>query len=106
MALSNIFREPRREITESLVGLSIFAAVLVPDYYLALWFQGVTGGPNGGGCPWPVGMFFGLVVGFILILGSIEAHELGDAVCNALQRRDLHLRPKQRRNTAVQPRES
>lgn len=39
MALSNIFREPRREITESAIGLGIFAAAAWADYHFAVWLQ-------------------------------------------------------------------
>lgn len=41
MALSNIFREPRREITESAIGITVAAATIgglgFGDYHLALF---------------------------------------------------------------------
>ena len=96
MALSNIFREPRREITESVVGLVVFGAFAWADYYVARWFQDVTGGWHDG-CPWPIGMMLGLLVGFLAMCLLIITHGIGDGICNALQRRGIHLRPRQRR---------
>lgn len=97
MALSNIFREPRREITESAVGLGLFSAFTFGDYQFALWFEGVTGGHQDG-CPWSVG----LLVGIALVLGSAiiiaVTHSLGEVTCNALQDRGIHLRPRKRAN--------
>lgn len=101
MALSNIFREPRREITESVVGIAaaaIAVGIVAPgDYYFALWFEEITGGHKTGGCPWELGMaFFGPCAG-LLILGAILAtHGLGDAICNRLERVGLQLRPRNR----------
>ncbi len=37
MALSNIFREPIREISETAVGLLVAAPVLVGEYYFACY---------------------------------------------------------------------
>ena len=104
MALSNILREPRREITESAVGITAMVAVLgIPiwlDYQFALWLQEVDHG-----CPLPLGMFAGVLclIGAVLLflfgwLMLHVTHEIGDSICTAFQRRGIHLRPRQRYN--------
>lgn len=96
MALSNIFREPRREIIESVVGLMVFAVFAWGDYHFAQWFKDVTGGPRIG-CPWPIGMFFGFLL-LVAIIGLVLlTHMLGDAICNLFQERGVHLRPRKRK---------
>ena len=97
MALSNIFREPRREITESVVGLSIFGVFLYGDYHLTKWALAEL--PHGGP-PLPiamilvgVGIFFACGFSFLIL---VLTHALGDAICNALQRNGVHLRPRVR----------
>jgi hypothetical protein len=98
MALSNIRREPQREITESAVGLVIFGLFMWADYEVALWMIEV-GPPHAP--PVPIVMILasafllggvGLLVGIILV-----THQIGDAVCNALERNGLHLRPRVRK---------
>lgn len=93
MALSNIFNEPRRELTESVVGIAVFAAVVTPlviaDYLFSLWFHEATGGGTKG-CPWQLGMLLGVLfaaVGLLLISGLLGlTHAIGEDVCNALER--------------------
>lgn len=100
MALSNIFREPRREITESVLG--IVPAILIGwiDWQFACWFQGSI---------MPADKTFRLVgclFGLVLIGASIFipygilllTHSWGESICNALARRGLELRPKRRFN--------
>lgn len=106
MTLSNIFREPRREITESAVGLAIFGVAIWADYEFAVWLQDYAGYYTGANnvtkaeCPWPLGMMLGMMGTIALTLGTaiimVASHALGDAVCNALQARGIHLRPKRR----------
>lgn len=100
MALSNIFREPRREITESVVGLVAVALPVYGDFLFAKWFQEATTPSNGPGCPWPIGMALGIliVIGTALFVTAAVylTHAIGDSICNVLQRRGLHLRPRQR----------
>lgn len=99
MALSNIFREPRREITESVIGGAIFAIPVVADYYFAVWFS--TSPVSGHSTfRWSVGMLVGLAAMAAIILAGtgilIGTHALGNAVCNAFERRNIHLRPRRR----------
>lgn len=95
MALSNIGREPRREITEQLFGVAVLGALIVADYNFGLWFQKITGGPDHG-CPWPVGMIAGVMVFIILIGLWFAAHELGEIVCGWLKAIRIDPRPRQR----------
>ena len=100
MALSNIFREPGREITETLVGIAvvgtILAVILPADYYFARWFEEITGGANGG-CPWPLGM---ILIGPMAAIGvglvAVFIHEVGDIVCDSLEERGIQMRPRRR----------
>lgn len=103
MALSNIFREPRREITESVAGLVVFAVVVFVDYSFGLWLQDYAGmcGPAGTSnsyicLPWQIGMAFGILLALLAFLALIITHALGDAICNALDRQGIHLRPRNR----------
>jgi len=97
MALSNIFREPRREITESVIGIAFFAAFLFVDSYFARWFHGITGGDQHGGCPVPIGYVFGIFGFGVLWIILGVTHGIGENICNALARRGLELRPKDRK---------
>lgn len=98
MALSNI--EPRREITESLVGLSAVGLFVWGDYAFARWFNAITTMTNPDNpCPVVVGMLCGgamAVCGtFIAVTVALATHALGDGICNRLGRFDP--RPKVRR---------
>ena len=97
MALSNIFREPRREITESIVGIAAFGVAMAGDYHFARWFEEITTNSEGhGGCPWPLGLMFGFIFLGIIIAVVFFTHAIGDSICNALQERGIHLRPRNR----------
>lgn len=107
MALSNIFREPRREIIESVVGATIFLAFIGADYIFACWLQESVGAhphtdpnlPYTLGCyylPWPLGMGLGVIGAALIAMLLVVTHALGDGICNALQRNGIHLRPRQR----------
>lgn len=96
MALSNIVREPRREITESAVGIALVAAFVAGDYWFSLWLQNAMGGWSY--CPWPLGMWAGVALALGLVLVTVITHAIGEEVCDALQRRGVHLRPRQRCN--------
>lgn len=99
MALSNIFSEPRREITETAIGLAIAVPLVGADLLF-----GIAGHATEPSVPIIVGMAFGLVivvglgVAAVLIFAALALiHKLGEAVCNKLQNRGIHLRPRQRR---------
>lgn len=96
MALSNICKEPRREITESLVGIGIVAGVVYGDYLLAKGIFGIH----------PDRFDFVLVmvlIPIVLAIGSLFSfgllhltHAVGEGICNSLADHGLELRPKNR----------
>lgn len=98
MALSNIFQEPRREITESMVGIAVFSAVMGADYGLAVWFHAFTAPMQIGACPIPLGMVFGFIAMLLGVACIFITHAIGESACAALARRGIELRPQQRYN--------
>lgn len=96
MALSNIFREPRREITETVVGVVIAVGFLFLDWRFGLWFREKVGARDVD----QRGLFIGLLIGAvgipILLLMFQFIHFIGEEVCDWLQDKGLRLRPKQR----------
>ena len=64
MALSNIFREPRREIVETIVGLITVGAFMYVDYKFSCWneefwgYRTFTDGSTLKNFPWGLGMLF------------------------------------------------
>lgn len=93
MALSNILREPRREITETIVGIVIFAVFVYLDSLFAHWLNTFT---VYNPCPIPLGYLLGVLVTIIVALLTVLIHAVGEKTCNALARNGLELRPKQR----------
>lgn len=98
MALSNIFNEPRREITETLVGIG---GVLVIPGLLYVIGQGVNAAIGYRSLQWYEAMVVGLSVPLFLgvalaiLFGvAILLHKFGEAVCALLDGFGLELRPK------------
>lgn len=95
MALSNIFREPRREIIETLVGLAVVGPVILADYGFGRWLQTLDET-----VPLVVGMLLGAVVIVLVVCGggllAVLTHALGEDICNALERHGHYLRPRRR----------
>lgn len=96
MALSNIFREPRREITETAMGLIPFGAaaiLMVVNYYVSCW---LVGGKNVKGSD--VGFCMFLLTAATIIIGFIVVfvHWAGEEVCDFLEKRGIQIRPRQR----------
>lgn len=94
MALSNIFREPRREITESVVGIVSFVGVvggILYANYLVVTALGATKTVD-----LVFGSFFMIFVDMALIALLFLTHAIGDGICNVLQDRGIHLRPRNR----------
>lgn len=104
MALSNIFKEPRREITETLVALSIVlpvaAGFLYADYHFACRFSIATGDPRHADVLFWLGMFIGFLAGLMVLMmavfAAVATHALGESICNRLQEAGIQLRPRQR----------
>jgi hypothetical protein len=100
MALSNVVREPRRELIESAVGLSLVGVAIWADWRYASWcLEGYA--PNPAEVPYPIMFFVLLVVGLVLAAIAfgilVAAHGIGNWLCDGLERHwGLRLRPKQR----------
>lgn len=84
MALSNILNEPRREITETIIGVVIvgvcLSGFLMLDYHFAVWLNSVTS-PHG--VPVALGMTIVGPLGTIICCLSIAsfaffAHFVGE----------------------------
>ena len=105
MALSNIFKEPRREITETAMGVLV-TIVVVPLIVYAWWNLGLFMIWLTHDTPSTLNIigdaFFGMLGGIVLLaalsLVVIAIHAIGETICNKLQRRGIELRPKQRYN--------
>jgi hypothetical protein len=95
VALTNILREPVREVTESMVGIAIVVAVLGADYLFSAWLnEGIPARDYS--CFLALGMLVGLIFAGMIVIGLAATHALGTAVCNALDRRGIQLRPIRR----------
>lgn len=107
MALSNIWREPRREITESAIGMAVATPPIVAVVWSAAWFAKWSGPENTvGSCPpWFFRFFIGVVLAsaalatvyFVLMGLLVWTHGIGEDVCAFLARRGKDPRPKVRR---------
>ena len=97
MALSNIFREPRREITESIIG--IVAAIGVVgggiwiDYRIGCWIESISG-TGFWHTSWEVGMGLGFIGLCALIVAAEITHALGESICEALADKGYDPRPR------------
>lgn len=100
MALSNMIKEPRRELSETFFGILIAAPFVAVDYYFGRWFQSLFSAADKDIINSLI-LLCGMVVGAVVIglgfLVLVIVHELGEDFCNAMQKRDIHLRPRQRR---------
>ena len=97
MALSNIVNEPRREITETIVGLTTVGTIAYAYYRFGVWFQRVADPPP----PWVAGVIAGMCVGvlgtLLLIAAAAITHWAGESICNKLERSyGIRLRPMKR----------
>lgn len=97
MALSNIFREPRREITEQVAGVAVLIIPAWLDWKFAVWFHVATASPNESGCPVVLGLLFGIFAMGFCIFALHAVHWAGEAACEFLSNRGLELRPRNRR---------
>lgn len=100
MALSNILREPRREVVETAVGIGGAAFVIWLDWHFAAW---ATTGYTPAKDDMPYGLAFGLCLLLGAVLGLIGiglitlTHTFGDWLCDGLERHwGLHLRRTRR----------
>ncbi len=90
MALTNIFREPRREITETVVGAAPTVIFLYTDYRFARWLENAM--PPDNPICWELGMVVG-GIGFVMVLLLIVLllviiHLLGELFCDLMGSHD------------------
>jgi hypothetical protein len=95
MALSNIFQEPRREITESAIGLALFGVAVWGDYRFGCFYNASGYGPVTEGMV--AGALVGILLFMVLVVIAYATHAIGESVCNAAQAMGIHLRPRVRR---------
>ncbi len=108
MALTNILREPRREITETVVGVAVLLPLITLDWWLSSQVS-VWGGCDGHDTTFPCAasgtfyLWFFLITPFALLVGTIIGglilffiHEMGESICNLLEAHGIQLRPRQR----------
>jgi hypothetical protein len=97
MALSNIFREPRREITETGVGVLIFLPVAWLDYTIAARLHSLPAHTDEPFIVPVIIAFFIILLGAIaLLVLALGIHAVGEDICNSLEARGVHLRPRRR----------
>jgi hypothetical protein len=94
MALSNMGKEPRREIIEQVFGVVFVVGYLVGDYHLARWFYAPKSFwvDPGDLMLMVCGLF--LIPGFYFFLQF--THVAGELVCGWLQAAGIDPRPTQR----------
>lgn len=97
MALSNILREPRRELIEQGFGVVALAAIVVVNVSVAiamcLLFDGTV---HVSSREFVAADLTGVVATGILIVILLAIHALGESVCEAMARHDRDPRPTQR----------
>lgn len=111
MALSNIRKEPRREITESAIGIFVVGAYVSLDYLLCRWVLGPSASAGAAGdiaqssqhySPpyWPLFAFLMLSIGIGgPVIGArllYLTHAAGEIVCGWLKAFGADPRPRQR----------
>lgn len=102
MALSNIGREPRREITESVIGIVAVVVWLGVAFLIARTFDPhYINAPNDYGPSWAFTVSFVTLVvatiGPLLFFGIFcLTHALGEEVCDWLKAVRIDPRPKRR----------
>ena len=98
MALSNTLKEPRRELTETGVGVAVITAAIGADYAFASWF--ITNFPPNGSFPYMFAVVVGMFIGALIVLMTwgflLFAHFLGEVICDSLANNGIYVRPKRR----------
>lgn len=96
MALNNIFREPRRELTEQLVGLLLLVPVGLYGY-LVYYLASISTNNTSDFCGALIVFTFGLIICFFILCGILLLmHKVGEEICEELDSFGIKLRPKQR----------
>lgn len=98
MALSNIWREPRRESIEQVVGTVVFAAVLVIPVLASLWgvprFSGAEDPNFGHYLLGTLAAILCFMIAFLLLwMFAAMCHAIGEVVCESLAESGRDPRP-------------
>lgn len=98
MALSNIFNEPRREITESVIGIAVLALVIYGDHIFAMH---MVRGSNDIGDAYMtdvVGAHIATLFIFAVVwfVGFIFSHYIGEKICDFMRKQGWDPRPSRR----------
>ena len=97
MALSNVFREPRRELTEQAFGLAAFGGFICLDLAVASAICLIGNGTiHVAASEFLLCMLMALFVMTIMFAVSGLVHWAGEAVCDAMANRGYDPRPKNR----------
>jgi len=98
MALSNTLKEPRRELTETGIGVAVIATAIGADYAFASWF--IAYFPPNGSFPHAFAIILAMLIGALLVLllwaFFLFAHFLGEVICDSLANNGIYVRPKRR----------
>lgn len=97
MALSNIGKEPRREITESVIGIGVVVGYIFADYFVVSWLMSGAQNHTDQVVGTVLGMLGGIVLVPISILFLLATHALGDGICNWFAALGADPRPRRRR---------
>lgn len=97
MALSNIFREPRRELIEQAFGLIGLLGIIV----IWLLLTAVMCRLVDGTIHVPIREFcaaagLAIPIMLLIVLAAIAVHAMGEAICGAMAQRGHDPRPKNR----------
>lgn len=103
MALSNIFREPRREIIEQAAGTLVVGGWVVIAWHISGIFGRIPRFYDSGIAEFFERIFLSVLISFgaflgisILIGGVLLAHLIGESICGFLARAGADPRPRQR----------
>lgn len=97
MALSNMKNEPRRELTESFLGITFTIVFLLADYKVAHWLaSGFENSADRIGFTVVFMAIGGCIVPLVIALAHLT-HWLGDKICDCMGTFNLDPRPKNRK---------
>lgn len=98
MALSNIFDEPQREITETLIGFGALCGGGWLDYRWATWCLNDYVPKTPQDLPYSGALILTMVIGLLAVIGFwialLIVHALGDFLCDELEIHGIKLRPR------------
>lgn len=97
MALSNVLREPRRELIEQGLGVLAIGGFIGFDYIItSLIFADFMAPTTYLWADFAFAMFVGAAAIFLGFIGLHIIHWIGEAVCGAMARRGYDPRPTRR----------